>query len=65
MTHPAAAHDQARDMARELLFVTKGMLQLYKDNAVVRVIRAESEAPSAAGEVAFFMSIAQVWVLLT
>jgi len=54
---------QARDMSRELFFVTKGVLELYKENTVVRVLRAESEAPSAAGEIAFFMSIAQPYTV--
>ena len=60
---------QQRDMSRELVFLTAGVLEVCKESAagrpvLVRNIRAESEAPSVAGEVAFFMSVAQLYTVV-
>ena len=56
---PSEEIAQQRDSSRELFFVAHGALELLKDGALVRTVRAESEAPSVVGDVAFFVGVAQ------
>lgn len=60
---PGEVFVQQRDMSRELMFITNGVLELHKDHIVVKTIRAESENPSVAGDVAFFMGIPQPYTI--
>lgn len=54
---------RAGDMARELTFVTAGLIEMEKDEAVIQRIRADTGAPTVCGEVAFFLGIAQPYSL--
>lgn len=60
---PGELFVQQRDMSREVMFITYGALELSKDHIVVKTIRAESESPSVAGDVAFFMGVPQPYTI--
>jgi hypothetical protein len=51
------------DMPRDLAFVTHGILDQMSGDSVIRTVRGDTEAPSVAGEVAFFMGMPQPYTI--
>lgn len=47
------------EMARELCFVMKGVMEEVRGNITIKTVRFDSESPNVTGFSAFFMGIPQ------